>query len=145
MKPEVIVLAIIAAPGFWELLKALFNKIAEVLFDKKTISNVQIGEKLDGLEKRTGKLEDSFVKLEDGEIQKEVLNARRRILRFNDELLRKQKHSKEYFDDILADIDTYEHYCDNNHESFRNGKATMAIKNIKRCYETCTVERSFLQ
>ena len=39
-------------------------------------------------------------KMKTAEDEREARNARRRILRFNDELLRKVDHSKEYFDDI---------------------------------------------
>lgn len=69
--------------------------------------------------------------------------ARKRILRFNDEILCGQLHSKEHFDEILTDITTYEHYC-NNHGDYENNKAVLAIKTIKRCYDKCMEEHSFL-
>ena len=47
---------------------------------------------------------------------KEVNLSRIRILRFNDELLHKEKHSREHFVEILTDIDDYEHYCDSIYE-----------------------------
>ncbi len=73
----------------------------------------------------------------------EALNARRRILRFNDELLQNVKHSREMFDNVLDDITTYENYCDKN-KDFKNHKATLAIENVNRVYKECMKDHSFL-
>lgn len=70
--------------------------------------------------------------------------ARTRILRFNDELLREDRHSKEMFDSVLEDIDAYEKYC-NAHPEYKNSKAVLAIANVKRCYEKCEIDRDFLK
>lgn len=69
--------------------------------------------------------------------------ARTRILRFNDELLRKDRHSKEMFDSVLEDVDNYERYC-SEHPLYKNSKAVLAIANIKRCYEKCEQDNDFL-
>jgi hypothetical protein len=79
----------------------------------------------------------------DAEGVKDAQAARRRILRFNDELLRNLDHSKEYFDDILEDVKIYDDYCE-EHRDFPNGKTVMATKNIKHCYEQCMEKHSFL-
>lgn len=68
---------------------------------------------------------------------------RYRILRFNDEILHGQKHSKEHFDQILEDVQNYENYCIEN-PKFPNNKAVFAIRNIKNVYQKCTDEGSFL-
>lgn len=60
--------------------------------------------------------------------------CRARILQFNDEVYRKEKHTKESFDDVIAEIDTYENYCD-THPDFENFKAVAAIENIKETYK----------
>lgn len=70
--------------------------------------------------------------------------ARKRILRFNDELLRHELHSKEFFDDVLEDVDAYERYC-LEHPKYRNSKAVLAISNIRRCYEKCEADGDFLK
>jgi hypothetical protein len=75
--------------------------------------------------------------------EQSAIQARQRIQRFNDELLRGQKHTKEYFDSILIDITDYDRYC-NEHEEFRNQVTSMAEENIKRVYRNCQEERSFL-
>lgn len=69
--------------------------------------------------------------------------ARQRILRFNDEILFNKRHSKEHFDEILDDIDTYEDYCE-NHEDYENNKAVLAISTIREVYKECLRDHDFL-
>ena len=69
--------------------------------------------------------------------------ARQRILRFNDEILFNKRHSKEHFDEILDDIDTYEAYCD-AHEDYENNKAVLAISTIREVYKECLKDHDFL-
>lgn len=135
-----IILACLAAPGFWTLLQ----KFYEDATGKKKVKLEDIDKKLDSQQKDIDGLKDSFTKFQGAESEKDAESARRRILRFNDELLRKVDHSKEYFDDILEDIKVYENYCD-SHPSFENGKTGMADKNIRRCYEQCMEKNSFLK
>ena len=73
----------------------------------------------------------------------EAKTARYRILRFDDEMRHKMRHSKEHFDQIIEDVDTYERYCQ-DHPRFPNGKAVSATDNVKRTYEKCKDENSFL-
>ena len=69
--------------------------------------------------------------------------ARQRILRFNDEILFNKRHSKEHFDEVLEDIDTYEAYCD-SHENYENNKAVLAISTIREVYRECLKDHDFL-
>ena len=75
--------------------------------------------------------------------ESEASNARYRILRFDDEIRHKVRHTEEHFNQILDDIDSYEQYC-KDHASYKNSKAVSAIENVKRTYERCRQERSFL-
>lgn len=59
--------------------------------------------------------------------------ARTHILRFDDELHNNMFHSKEYFKQTLADIDTYNRYCA-KHPDFANGLTVMASEHIKEEY-----------
>lgn len=72
-----------------------------------------------------------------------ALSARRRILRFNDELLQDMKHSKEMFNNVLDDITSYTNYCE-THKGFKNQKVVLAIENVKRVYQNCMIEHDFL-
>lgn len=82
------------------------------------------------------------------EIRKENNEARAtacryRILRFDDEIRHGDQHTKEHYDQVLEDITEYEKYC-NEHPDYENDKAELAIANVKRCYQHCSDERSFL-
>ena len=69
--------------------------------------------------------------------------ARVRILRCSDEITRGVRHSKEYFDQTLEDINNYNLYC-GAHPEFKNRKAVLAIENIERAYEKCLQDNDFL-
>ena len=74
--------------------------------------------------------------------QERVADYRARIIRFNDEIMEEKTHTKEYYDNILEDIDKYEAYC-NSHPDYPNNKAVMAIHNIKAKYEEHMENNSF--
>jgi len=69
--------------------------------------------------------------------------SRSHILRFGDELLHGVAHSKEHFDQILLDISKYELYCE-GHPDYLNGVANATIKQIKKTYQKCLDDNSFL-
>jgi hypothetical protein len=110
------------------------------------------------LESLSGKIDTTNDKIESvqtsimGELEKDRANneeyrvklCRQRILQFSDELYRGVKHTKESFDDVVAEgIDVYEDYCD-RHPSFPNFKAEAAIENIKETYKKLLKEGGFL-
>lgn len=71
-------------------------------------------------------------------------DARIRILRFSDEVRHSVRHSKESFDQVNLDIDTYRRYC-KEHPNYRNNRAVMAIANIERVYAECLRKQDFLE
>ena len=68
---------------------------------------------------------------------------RRQILRFNGEVLRKLRHTKEEFDDVLVEIDEYERYC-KAHPDYKNNRAVLAIENLRRVYKILLETNDFL-
>ena len=98
--------------------------------------NRDIAERLDKL---TKDFEHHLVVEEEDKIRE----ARRYILRFNDEILYNRRHSKEHFDEILDYIDIYEEYC-NLHPNYKNNKAMIAIDTIKKTYDYCLKTHDFL-
>lgn len=98
--------------------------------------NGEVIEKVDNL---TSDFED-HLRLEEEE---RARNARQRILRFNDELLFRNKHTKEHYDEILEDIDRYEQFC-HEHPEYKNNKAQRAIKNIRQEYDKHLQNHDFL-
>lgn len=65
------------------------------------------------------------------------------ILRFNMELVREIKHTREDFIEVLAKIDEYDLYC-KSHKDYRNNRAVSAIGNIKRVYDDRLRKHDFL-
>lgn len=61
--------------------------------------------------------------------------ARRNILEASDDCTNNRtKHGKEWWDELISDIDFYETYCEMN-EDYKNNKAVMAIENLKHIYK----------
>ena len=82
-------------------------------------------------------------RLETKDEEKGMKDARNRILRFSDECRRHEKHSKEFFDQILDDINEYETYCA-GHPDFKNDKCREAVKNVREIYHKCQKEDDFI-
>ena len=96
----------------------------------------KFGNFIDNLDRKMDKLQ----KLNDEGM---ALTWRYRILRFDDEVLHDDKHTKEHFDQILRDITTYERYCD-DHPNFENNTTVLTSQRIKNIYEDCLKTADFL-
>lgn len=95
------------------------------------------------IDKKLDSISDKVDKLERQACEDKALQARTHILRFSDELYNGEKHSKEYFDDILSDVDRYEKYCEET-PSFRNNRTVMSTQLIKDTYAKLMEEHKFL-
>ena len=62
-----------------------------------------------------------------------AISSRVRILRFEDELQEKRKHSKDSWDQAMSDIDYYENYCQ-AHPKFKNNQTIATVEHIKHGY-----------
>ncbi len=105
--------------------------------------NGDVLNKLDVLE--AGQLEtrkrlDKHIRIDD---DRNADTHRSRILRFNTELLRGNRHTREDFVEVLTEIDFYEHYC-REHPDYENNRAVLAIENIKRVYKDLMENGGFL-
>lgn len=117
-----VIVAIFGSAGFWQFIANQSNK--EVKTELK-------------------KIQTEFSELKKSEELKEVRNSRRRILRTNDEIYNHVRHSREFFDDVIEDVNTYENFVRKNPD-YQNGKCSLAIENIERVYRECMKEGSFL-
>lgn len=88
-------------------------------------------------------IEDKQNELEQKSDEKDALQARARILRFNDEIQNKIRHSEKMFDEALDDCTRYNHYC-SLHPDFSNDRTHEAEANIKRVYRECLEQHDFL-
>lgn len=105
--------------------------------------NADVLKKLDDHEKKINELIQKDKEQDAKKAEENAYAARRRILRFADEIRRKERHSEEYFNNILEDIKFYQNFCDNN-PGFRNDKATMSIEIIEECWKKCIKDNDFL-
>lgn len=117
----------------WTWLAEQFGKAA----------NKEMLDKQDKLEKKVDYLEEKVKCNGKADEKEKALAARRRILRFADEIRRRERHSEEYFNNVLEDVSFYKQYC-KEHDDFENEKATIAIKLIEETYTACIKANDFL-
>ena len=67
---------------------------------------------------------------------------RNKILQAQADLLNKRLFTQEEFDEVIDACSAYEKHCKEN--EVQNDKCKLAINYIKRMYETCQTNRSFL-
>lgn len=128
MNSEVIIAiigAVFASSGLWGLLQYLISR------------KDNTAEKLD-------KLTDLVREISERVDTTSATNARTRILRFDDELINGIHHSKEYFQQTLEEIDTYELYCE-KHPNYKNSACVLAIEHIRSVYTRLLDERAFIR
>lgn len=75
--------------------------------------------------------------------KKSLEDTRRDILDFANACMNGRKHTKEQFDFMIKKCDTYESYIKEN--KIKNGIIEAAIKEIRRLYDKCIQEHSFLK
>ena len=92
---------------------------------------------------KVDKLSHDLQEMKATEEERDAVNARIRILQFGDELCMNVRHTRERFNQILADIDMYENYCA-THPTFENNQSVMTIQNIKDVYHDCMKKHDFL-
>lgn len=109
--------------------------------------SIRVQEKFNGifgdLGEKIEQINQSLESIKKENQENRATEKRYRILRFNDEILHDERHSKEHFDQILDDVTEYERYC-SEHPDYKNNKAELAIENIKHIYRKCNDEGSFL-
>lgn len=123
-------LGIILGGSFLAFIEFLINR-----HDKQTDKLKEIAASIERLDKRISNLDE---KME----ERDAINARIKILRFDDELRDGKHHSFEYFKEILNCIDVYEEYC-SKHERFKNTFTVSATHNIVNTFERCKEENLF--
>lgn len=91
---------------------------------------------LDAITKLTAEVQD----IRHDQRERDAVLARTHILRFNDELYNGIHHSREYFDQTIDDIKTYEKFCEESPE-FANGRTEQAAAFVRAEYERLYKER----
>ena len=88
-------------------------------------------------------LEEKLDHLKHETEEERAVSCRARILRFGDEVLHGQKHTKDHFGQILLDIKKYEDYC-KVHPEFQNGVTEPTSERIKAVYRERLEKSDFL-
>lgn len=96
--------------------------------------NKDVLDKLQAVEDEQKIIKSEMAKQKAEADKREADGWRADILRFNMELVKHTKHTREDYIEILDIIDKYEAYCD-AHKDYENNRAVHAVANIERCYD----------
>ena len=66
--------------------------------------------------------------------ERNAVSTRIRILHFEDELQEGRLHSKDSWDQVISDCDTYDKYCE-THPLFKNGMTEATVRHIRHGYD----------
>lgn len=135
--------AVVALSGFVEFSKIKINPWTWLARHVGRAINREVLDKVDGISTRVDKLADKVDQSEARQDERDAKTARAHILRFGDEVRIGTRHSKESFDEVLADITAYEAYCQ-SHPEFPNNRTRAAEKFISETYDECLRENKFL-
>ena len=134
---------LVAMSGVIEVSKIKLNPWSWLARHVGRAINGEVLDKMDSMNERVDKLSVKVDQSEARQAERDAKMARNHILRFGDEVRVGTRHSKESFDEVLADITAYESYCQ-AHPEFPNHRTRAAEKFITETYDRCLKEDSFL-
>ena len=102
---------LVAATGLVQIAPIKINPWSAAASAIGRAINKDVIAKVDKLENDIAEMRKVGEKRGNEEDERNAKEARRRILRFGDEVRHRQRHSKEHWDDAILDITDYEHYC----------------------------------
>lgn len=105
--------------------------------------NSRINAKLGEIGKKVDKLSTDLDKHIAEAAAKELQDTRKDILNFCNSCMIGQKHTKEQFEFVIKQCDSYEKYIEDN--KIKNGIVDAAIKEIRRLNQKCIEENSYLK
>ena len=135
--------AVVALSGVVEFSKIKINPWTWLARHVGRAINGEVLDKMDTLNERVVKLSGKVDQSEARQDERDARTARTHILRFGDEVRIGTRHSKESFDEVLADITAYEAYCQ-SHPAFPNNRTRAAEAFSTETYDRCLRDNSFL-
>lgn len=128
----------------WAIIILSIIQIAPIKINPWTALGKAIARAINGetLEK-IGKIDEEVHAIRDDVSEQAAISARARIVRFGDEVMKGQRHSKDHFDQTLKDIKAYERYC-NTHPDFENNVTELVSERIKEVYKERLAKNDFL-
>ena len=131
----------------WSKIGSMIKRLAKAVgsvFNGDVLDKVEeLDEKVGSLDTKVDKMGQRLETVETSIGEQNAINDRTKILRFGDELLHNEKHSKAHFDQILRDIKEYELYCQ-THPRFENGVTGPTVERIKAVYAERLEKNDFL-
>lgn len=125
------------------LIKWIGSKFNDKIDTKIDALNKSMDVKIQSVDKKVDKLQfDLSAHVLESE-NKNLQDIRRDILDFCNACMNKRRHTKEQFDFVIRQCDYYETYI-HDHD-IKNGVIEAAIKEIRRLYDKCIQEHSFLK
>ena len=105
--------------------------------------NQSVLQRMDETDRRIATMEADLRSIKSKSAEQAAILCRARILRFGDEVLHGQRHTKDHFDQILLDIRDYDAYCA-QHREFENNITGLTSERIKRVYFARLERNDFL-
>jgi len=123
MNPAIftIITAALASTGLWTFLQTVWEKKI-----KKDGALEELASDMREIRKDLTIMSDKFD-------ERNAVTARVRILRFSDEMQEGKLHTKDSFDQVLADIKEYDQYCKKNPD-FKNHQTELTTEYIQTNY-----------
>lgn len=113
------------------------------LEDDETGKDAEILAAIRDIKRELTAIKDDIQAVRDESEEGRIVESRIRILRFSDEILHGQVHSKDHFDQIMGDITKYEKYCE-KHKNFENGITKSSIALVSETYTDRLKKNDFL-
>lgn len=101
--------------------------------DEKNNRHDEILEAIARLDEKINSVEQAVKDVDAKGDERYTLQARVRMLRFEDELQEGRYHSKDSWDQAISDCDIYKLYC-SNHPGFKNGQTAATEEHIRTEY-----------
>ena len=114
---------------------SLFTLIGKILTKEFSESQKALVDRVDVLSDKIEAVAESVA-------ETRAIAARVRILRFADEVIGKQAHSRESYVQIFTDIDTYDKFC-RSHLDFKNHNTVSAKRLITEAYKERCLKNDF--
>lgn len=125
------------------LIKWIGSKFNDKIDAKIDALNKSMDSKIQSVDEKVDKLQSDLSAHVLESENKNLQDIRRDILNFCNACMIGQRHTKEQFDFVIHQCDYYETYI-HDHD-IKNGVIEAAIKEIRRLYEKCIQEHSFLK
>lgn len=138
-----IILAVLGCTAFWQLIDHVIEAHRKQKFNlDEAVQSIQ--KDMITLQDNQGNMQRQIANLSASVAEDQAITARVRILSFADDMMSSRDHSKDAFDQVLTDIDRYDHYC-TEHPRFKNNQTAMSREMILDQYKVCERDHTFLQ